>query len=70
MSRSIMVCGLVLGVAGACPAQIKLTGDTTVMFAPADEGRKILTTRDDFIRARPHVSSLPDRTVPRRVPVR
>ncbi len=51
MSRSIMACGLVLGVVGACQAQIKLSGDTTVTFATADEGRKILTTRDDFIRA-------------------
>jgi hypothetical protein len=51
MRRSIMVCGLVVGALGTCPAQIKLTGDTTVTFATADEGRRILTTRDDFIRA-------------------
>ena len=51
MSRSVLVCGLVLSVVGACQAQIKLSGDTTVTFANADEGRKILTARDDFIRA-------------------
>jgi hypothetical protein len=51
MSRSIMMYGLVLAVVGACEAQIKLSGDTAVTFATADEGRKILTTRDDFIRA-------------------
>ncbi len=51
MCRSTMVCGLVLGVVGACQAQIKLNGETTVTFATADEGRKILTTRDAFIRA-------------------
>jgi hypothetical protein len=51
MSRSIMVCGLALSVVGACQAQIKLSGNTSVTFATADEGRKILTTRDDFIRA-------------------
>ena len=36
---------------GACQAQTRLSGDTIVTFATADEGRKILTTRDDFIRA-------------------
>jgi hypothetical protein len=51
MRRSIMVCGLVLGVAGACRAQIRLSGDTTITFATAEEGRRILTTRDDFVRA-------------------
>ncbi len=51
MRRSIVVYGLVLSVVGTSGAQIKLSGDTTVTFATADEGRKILTTRDDFIRA-------------------
>jgi len=46
-----MVCGLVLSVAGACQAQIKLSGDTSLTFATADEARKMLTTPDDFIRA-------------------
>jgi len=46
-----MVYGLALSVVGAYQAQIRLSGDTTVTFATADEGRKILTTRDDFIRA-------------------
>jgi hypothetical protein len=51
MSRWITIYGLVLGVVGACQAQIKLSGDTTITFATANEGRKILTTRDDFVRA-------------------
>ena len=51
MRRSVMVCGLVLSVAGACQAQIKLSGDTSLTFATADEARKMLTTPDDFIRA-------------------
>jgi len=51
MRRSIVVCGLVLSAAGACQAQITLSGAASVTFATADEGRKILTTRDDFIRA-------------------
>jgi hypothetical protein len=51
MRRSIMAYGLILSVVGTCPAQIKLSGDTTVTFATADEGRRILTTRDDFVRA-------------------
>ena len=51
MSRSIMIYGIVLLAAGACQAQVKLSGDTVVTFATADEGRKILTARDDFIRA-------------------
>ena len=45
------MCGLVLTAAGACQAQVVLSGDTVVTFATADEGRKILTARDDFIRA-------------------
>jgi len=51
MSRSVMVYGLVLSVVGTCQAQIKLSGDTTVTFAAADGGRKILTARDDFVQA-------------------
>jgi len=51
MSRWITIYGLVLGVVGACQAQVKLSGDTTITFATANEGRKILTARDDFIRA-------------------
>jgi hypothetical protein len=47
----MMVYGLVLSAVGACQAQIKLSGDTTVTFATADEGRKVLTARDDFVRA-------------------
>jgi hypothetical protein len=46
-----MIYGVVLLAVGACQAQIKLSGDTVVAFATADEGRKILTARDDFIRA-------------------
>ena len=51
MNRSLMTCGLALTVVGACQAQTTLSGDTVVIFATADEGRKILTARDDFIRA-------------------
>ncbi|MCL5280367.1 MAG: hypothetical protein M1376_10725 [Planctomycetes bacterium] len=51
MRRSIMMYGLILSVVGTCHAQISLAGDTTITFATADEGRKILTTRDDFVRA-------------------
>ncbi len=51
MGRAIMVYGLILSVVGVCQAQIKLSGDTTITFATADEGRKILTARDDFVRA-------------------
>jgi hypothetical protein len=51
MRRSIMIYGLVWATAGVGQAQFKLTDSTTVVFAPAEEGRKILTTRDDFIRA-------------------
>jgi hypothetical protein len=51
MSRSMMLYGLVLSAVGACQAQIKLSGDTSVTFATADEGRKVLTARDDFVRA-------------------
>jgi hypothetical protein len=51
MSRSIRMYGLVLAMIGACQGQLKLSGDTIVTFATADEGRKLLTTRDDFIRA-------------------
>jgi len=51
MNGSIVTCGIVLTVVGACQAQVKLSGDTMVTFTPAEEGRKILTTRDDFIRA-------------------
>ena len=46
-----MIYGIVLLAAGTCQAQVKLSGDTVVTFATADEGRKILTARDDFIRA-------------------
>ncbi len=46
-----MMCGLALTAVGACQAQTRLSGGTIVTFATADEGRKILTTRDDFIRA-------------------
>jgi hypothetical protein len=51
MSSSLVTCGVVLLAAAVCPAQIKLSGNTVVTFATADEGRQILTTRDDFIRA-------------------
>ncbi len=51
MSRWVVRYGLILSVAGVCQAQIKLSGDTTITFATADEGRKVLTTRDDFVRA-------------------
>jgi hypothetical protein len=50
MGKSV-VCGVVLMALGACQAQVKLSGDTVVTFATVDEGRQILTTRDDFIRA-------------------
>jgi len=43
--------GLVLMAVAVCRAQIRLGGDAVVTFASAEEGRKILTTRDDFIRA-------------------
>jgi hypothetical protein len=51
MRRSIMICGLVWAAAGVTQAQFKRTDSTTVVFATAEEGKKILTTRDDFIRA-------------------
>jgi hypothetical protein len=51
MNRSLTMCGLALMALGACQAQTRLSGDAIVTFATADEGRKILTTRDDFIRA-------------------
>jgi hypothetical protein len=51
MRRSLVMYGLVLSVAGASGAQIKISEDTIVTFAAADEARKILTTRDDFLRA-------------------
>ena len=43
--------GLTLMAVAVCRAQIRLGGDAVVVFASADEGRKILTTRDDFVRA-------------------
>jgi len=51
MRRSIMVYGLVLGIVGAGHAQIKLSGDSAVVFATAEQGKKILTARDNFVRA-------------------
>lgn len=51
MSRSVVMCGVVLTALGACQAQVTLSGDTVVTFATVDEGRKILTAQDDFIRA-------------------
>jgi hypothetical protein len=51
MDRSVAMCGVVLMALGVCSAQVKLCGDTVVTFATVDEGRQILTTRDDFIRA-------------------
>ena len=51
MSGSITKWGLILTMVGLCQAQVKLSGDAVVTFATADEGRKILTARDDFIRA-------------------
>ncbi len=51
MSKSIIMCGFVLAVVAVCHAEAKLRGDATVTFATVDEGRRILTTRDDFIRA-------------------
>lgn len=51
MSRSVVGWGVALMVMGLCQAQVKLSGDAVVTFATAGEGRKILTTRDDFIRA-------------------
>jgi hypothetical protein len=47
----MVICGVVVTVMGVCQAQVKLSGDTVVAFATADEGRAILTTRDEFIRA-------------------
>ncbi|MCX5645323.1 MAG: hypothetical protein NTZ17_11695 [Phycisphaerae bacterium] len=51
MGRSIVMYGVVLMAAGACRGQIPLSGDAVVRFASVDEGREILTKRDDFIRA-------------------
>ncbi len=51
MSRLIAMCSLVLAMMGVCQAQFKLSGDAVVTFVTADEGRKLLTTRDDFVRA-------------------
>ncbi len=51
MRRLIMIWGLVLGVVGVGHGQVKLSGDSTVIFATAEQGKKILMTRDDFIRA-------------------
>jgi hypothetical protein len=51
MREAILVCGLVSVAAGIGQAQFKLTDDATVVFATVPEGRKILTTRDEFIRA-------------------
>ncbi len=51
MRSSIVICGLVWAAAGIGRAQVKLTDSTTVVFATAEEGRKILTARDDFVRA-------------------
>jgi len=51
MGRSIVMYGVALIAAGVCRGQIPLSGDTVVKFATAGEGREILTTRDDFIRA-------------------
>jgi hypothetical protein len=48
MAHNVRVALMTLGV---CQAQVKLSRDTVVTFAGADEARKILTTRDDFIRA-------------------
>ncbi len=51
MNRWLMMCGLILMTVGASQAQTRLSGDTVVTFATADQGREILTSRDDFIRA-------------------
>ena len=37
-------------VTGSSQAQIKLSGGTTVLFATIDEAKKILVSRDDFVR--------------------
>ncbi len=41
---------VVLVMVGVCRAQIKLTDETTVVFATVDEGKKVLTARDDFVQ--------------------
>ena len=41
---------VVLALTGFSKAQIKLKDNTVVVFASVDEGKKILTARDDFIQ--------------------
>lgn len=50
MSKPMRICVVVLAMAGLGRAQIQLGDETTVVFATVDEGRKVLTARDEFIR--------------------
>lgn len=50
MGKSLWAGLVVLIVAGLCRSQITLSDGTTVVFAAVEEGRKVLTARDDFVR--------------------
>jgi len=50
MRKSLFACLVVLAVAGLGRAQVKLSDATTVVFATVEEGQRVLTARDDFVR--------------------
>lgn len=50
MRKAFLIAAVVLLAAGLCHAQIELTDETTVVFATVDQGRVILTARDEHIR--------------------
>ncbi|MBN1360469.1 MAG: hypothetical protein JW993_07750 [Sedimentisphaerales bacterium] len=50
MSKPHLVGIVVLVMAGWCRAQIRLDEETTVVFATVEQGRQVLTARDEFVR--------------------
>jgi hypothetical protein len=51
MKRLLLLFLLCTLTAGLSHAQLNLSKDSTLAFATVEEGRQILTTRDDFVRA-------------------
>jgi len=46
----LLLCSACICLTALSQPQLRLSGDTTVLFATADEAKGILVTRDDFIR--------------------
>ncbi len=51
MNKPFLAGTIVLVMAGCSHAQIKLTDQTTIVFATVEQGRMVLTARDDFVRS-------------------